>query len=223
MHHKDDFGGIDVILIGDLRQLSAVKATDIYKTVKTRMVGPHLWRTLKFYELTTVMRQANVLFSNILTKIGNGEQLSHEESLLIESRFLKKIDIDRLSPDGVHLFFQNTDVDKYNNFVLQRCEDKVVSTAIDVIIGAKNHEQEANFRVKLHKKSVIDTGGLPYEITFVIGKYYLLTANIDVSDGLSNGSAGQLVHLDFNDEDNTVKRVWLEFCGSKKIGKKKKN
>lgn len=48
-----------------------------------------------------------------------------------------------------------------------------------MITGSKNHEQGANFRVKLHKKSVIDTGGLPHEITSVKGMFYLIT-NIDV-------------------------------------------
>lgn len=47
-----DFGGIDVILIGDLRQAPPVRAT-----------GPYLWRTLKFYQLTEVVRQTNVQFS----------------------------------------------------------------------------------------------------------------------------------------------------------------
>lgn len=93
--------------------------------------------------------------------------------------------------------------------------------SIDVIIGAKSAEQEANFRLKLYKKSVIDTGGLPYHITFVVGKHYVITTNIDVSDGLCNGAVGKLVHLEF-DESNTLIRVWLKFCGSDKVGRKKR-
>lgn len=104
---------------------------------------------------------------------------------------------------------------------MSQCKDKVFSISSDVIIGSKSHAQEANFRIKLHKKSVIDTGGLPYEITFVIGKYYPITNNIDVNDSLCNGSAGKLVHLEF-DENNTLIRVWLEFYGSDKVGRKKR-
>ncbi|KAF0688122.1 ATP-dependent DNA helicase PIF1-like, partial [Aphis craccivora] len=147
--------------------------------------------------------------------------LEKNEFELIESRFFKKTDVAALCPNGVRLFFKNENVAAYNNFVLSQCEDKVVSTSTDVIIGCKNHEQEANFRIKLHKKSVIDTGGLPYEITFVIGKYYLITTNIDVNDGLCNGSAGKLVYLEF-DESYTLIRVWMEFCGSDKVGRKKR-
>lgn len=93
--------------------------------------------------------------------------------------------------------------------------------SVDFIIGAKSNEKEANFRLKLHKKSVIDTGGLPYHITFVVGKHYVITTNIDVTDGLCNGAVGKLVHLEF-DESNTLIRVWLEFCGSDKVVQKKK-
>ena len=40
-----NFGGLDVIFIGDLRQLPPVRATPIYKQIKRRMTGPTLWRS----------------------------------------------------------------------------------------------------------------------------------------------------------------------------------
>ncbi|CAH2104199.1 unnamed protein product [Euphydryas editha] len=48
--YKTNFGGLDVILIGDLRQLPPVRATPIYKQQKQKIVGPILWRGFKFYE-----------------------------------------------------------------------------------------------------------------------------------------------------------------------------
>lgn len=62
---QTNFGGLDVILIGDLRQLPPARATPIYKQIKQRMVGPILWRGLKFYELTQVKRQLNTTFSSL--------------------------------------------------------------------------------------------------------------------------------------------------------------
>ncbi|GFX51828.1 ATP-dependent DNA helicase [Trichonephila clavipes] len=76
---KSNFGGLDIILIGDLRQLPPVRSTPIYKQPKQTLVGPILWRNLKFYELHEVMRQENQQFSSMLTKIGNGEQLDEIE------------------------------------------------------------------------------------------------------------------------------------------------
>lgn len=105
------YGDKDVFLIGDLRQLPAVRATPIYKQTKTSMAGPTIWRGLKFYELSQVMRQTNSAFSQILTKIGNGDILDDQEIGLIESRFFTKEQVDELCPNGVRLFFMNKDVD----------------------------------------------------------------------------------------------------------------
>lgn len=54
--------------------------------------------------------------------------------------------------------------------------------------------------------STIDTGGLPYEITFLTGKYYIITTNIDVTDGLANGAIGKLCHIGV-DENEEISKV----------------
>ncbi|GFU38952.1 uncharacterized protein TNCV_1753631 [Trichonephila clavipes] len=72
---------------------------------------------------------------------------------------------------------------------------------------------------KLHKMSVIDTGGLPYEDTLVLNKSYIITINIDVFYGLANGAVGKLFHIDVSD-DGTVTRVWLKFPESPKTSQR---
>jgi hypothetical protein len=67
--------------------------------------------------------------------------------------------------------------------------------------------------------STIDKGGLPYEIIFVLGKYYMLTTNVDVSNGLANGAVGKLCHTD-HDNDDEVSRVWIIFPNPEKVGRK---
>jgi len=88
--------------------------------------------------------------------------------------------------------------------------------------GCHNAEQEAFVKQKLHKISTIDTGGLPYEIIFVLDKYYMLTTNVDVSDGLANGAVGKLCSIDYDDNGEII-RVWLIFSNSEKIGRKSLN
>lgn len=215
-----NFGGLDVIFIGDLRQLPPVRATPIYKQIKRRMTGPTLWRSLKFFELTEVVRQNNVMFSTALTKVGNGIKLTNEELELIESRFFTKEEARQLCPNSVRLFFTNDEVQKYNNEILNSAEDKVVSVAKDIFIGCRNAEQENFVRQKLHKMSTIDTGGLPYELIFVIDKYYMITTNIDLSDGLANGTVGKLCHVDRN-ENGDITKLWMLF--PKKVGRKLRN
>lgn len=100
---------MDIILIGDLRQLAPVRATPIYKQIRQRIAGPTLWRELKFFELVEVMRQANRAFSEVLTKIGNGIQLEPDELNIIESRFFTKEEATRLCPRGMRLFYSICD------------------------------------------------------------------------------------------------------------------
>ncbi|CAF4942161.1 unnamed protein product [Pieris macdunnoughi] len=213
---KTNFGGLDVILIGDLRQLPPVRATPIYKQQKQKIVGPILWRGFRFFELDQVMRQANQEFSSILTKIGNGQQLNDQELILLESRFVTMQEAEEKCPHGIRLFNTNKDVTKYNNRILSTAPNKTTSIAKDVFVGCTSAEQTAFVRQKLYKMSLIDTGGLPYETVFVPNVFYMITTNIDVSDGLANGAVGKLVHLEFNDEGD-VNVIWLDFPDSPKI------
>lgn len=165
------------------------------------------------------MRQANQEFSSILTKIGNGQLLNDRELILLESRFVTTPEAEVECPHGIRLFNTNEAVTRYNNRILSAAQNKTTSIAKDVFVGCTSAEQTAFVRQKLYKMALIDTGGLPYETVFVPNVFYMITTNIDVSDGLANGAVGKLVHLEFNDEGD-VNVVWLDFPVSKKIGQK---
>ncbi|GFQ73072.1 ATP-dependent DNA helicase [Trichonephila clavata] len=57
------FGGLDVILIGDLRRLLPVKVIPIFKQIKKKMIGETTWRKFKKFELKQEMRQGIVSLS----------------------------------------------------------------------------------------------------------------------------------------------------------------
>ncbi|GFT04278.1 ATP-dependent DNA helicase [Trichonephila clavipes] len=194
------FGVLYIILIGDLRQLPPARSTPIYKQPKQTIVGPILWRNLKFYELNEVMRQANQQFSSILPEIGNGEQLDKMEIILIESRFriVKKAELKCLQ--DMSLFNTNNPVNKYINKILNANADRVTLTAKDVYIGCTSKEQKRFVRQKFHNMSLIDTNGLPYQTIYVNNIYYIITTNIHVTDGLPNGAVGKLIHVETIDE-----------------------
>ncbi|GFV01352.1 ATP-dependent DNA helicase [Trichonephila clavipes] len=218
---QSNFGGLDIILIGGLRQLPPVRSTPIYKQPKQTIVGPISWQNLKFYELNEVMRQANQQFSSILTKIGNGEQLDKMEITLIQSRFCTVEEPEARCPQGIRLFNTNNSVNEYNNKILNAYADRITSTAIGVYIGCTS-KRTRNFcasKKKLHKMSLIDTNRLPYQTVDVKNICYMITTNIDVTDGLANGAVGKLVHVETNYE-GLVKTIWLEFPDLPQIGKK---
>jgi len=67
--HDENFGGLHIVMCGDLRQLPPVNATPVYKCSRDMLGGPVLWQSLYSYRLLQVMRQSNTTFSAILTKI----------------------------------------------------------------------------------------------------------------------------------------------------------
>ncbi|GFT20967.1 transposable element Tcb2 transposase [Trichonephila clavipes] len=216
---QSHFGGLDIILIGDLRQLPPVRSTPIYKQPKQTIVGPILWRNLKCYELNEVMRQANQQFSSIFTKIGNGEQLDKRKITLIDSRFCTGGEAEARYPQGIRLFNTNNSFNEHNNKILNAYVDRITSTAKDVYICCTS-KKTRNFRAsKITKMSLIDTNGLPYQAVYVENIYYMITTNIDVTDGLPNSAVGKLVHVETNYE-GLVKTIWFVFPDLPQIGKK---
>nr|XP_029713647.1 uncharacterized protein LOC115257831 [Aedes albopictus] len=210
--YDDAFGGIDIILVGDFRQLPPVNARFVWKPPANSMNGAVLWQSLEFYPLVRVMRQSDEQFSTVLTKIGNGARLSVEETKLIESRFRTAEWCKENVPNAIRLFHRNLDVDQYNNDVLRDTEGQDC-LAEDTFSGYRSDEQLASARNKLHKMSVVEAGGLPYLLRLTIGMPYMITTNVEVDDGIVNGAIGQLMYVDRNEDDphqQTVK-LWFKF------------
>jgi len=56
-NRQESFAGLDIILIGDLRQFPPVRASTIFLPTETTLINALiLWVSLKFYELKQVMR-----------------------------------------------------------------------------------------------------------------------------------------------------------------------
>lgn len=118
--HVRTFTEMDMIFTGDLRQLPPVMQTPIYKRSKSNFCSEIVWQKLQYYPLVQVMRQANVAFSSVLTKIGDGERLTPDEISMIESRFVEREWVDQEFPDSIRQFFNTADVQKYNHETLNQ-------------------------------------------------------------------------------------------------------
>ncbi|GFW99913.1 ATP-dependent DNA helicase [Trichonephila clavipes] len=104
------------------------------------------------------------MFSRLLTKIGNGLPLDDDEQQLIESRFYSKEDADRLYANGIRLFLKMCLLT--NATVLFWISQSIRSfQSPQTSEGCRNAQQEVHVGQKLLKMSVIDTGGLPLEVT----------------------------------------------------------
>lgn len=157
------------------------------------------------------MGQENAQFSSLLTKVGNGNRLDEQELQLIKSRFCSEAEATECCPSGIRLFNDNQSVDAYNLKILSLSKETTNSLADDELHGCQgDRKKERPARAKLYKLITIDTGGLPYEIIFVLDKPYMITTNVDVADGRANGAVGRLAHVELG-VDNRILRVWLIF------------
>ncbi|XP_077277313.1 uncharacterized protein LOC143905647 [Temnothorax americanus] len=205
----DSFGGMNVIFCGDLRQLPPVNATPIFKPLRNSLNSAALWQSLNFYALTKVMRQSDVVFSTILTKIGNGERLKDDETKLLESRFRTVEWCNEHVPGAIRLYHRNCEVEKYNVEVI---ESTYISECNDIIQGYCSDQELDSAKKKLYKLSVTECGGLPYMLKLCVNKPFMVNSNIDVEDGIVNGAIGEIKYLEYDEEDETkLNRVWLKF------------
>lgn len=211
-NYEDPFGGINIIFCGDLRQLPPVNARPVYKPCMNSMHGAVLWQALQFYPLVKVMRQTDTDFSTILTKIGNGDALTADETKLIEGRFRTPDWCKQNAPSAIRLFHRNIDVERYNYEALEEKEG-LNCTADDAFVGYRNTEQLQSARTKLYKMSVAETSGLPYLLRLAVGMPYIITTNIDVEDGIVNGAIAELKYIEQAEDDpqQNIVKLWVKF------------
>ncbi|XP_026830943.1 ATP-dependent DNA helicase pfh1-like [Ooceraea biroi] len=196
------FGGMNIILCGDFRQLPPVNATPVFKMPRNVFAGVVLWQSLNYFPLLRVVRQFDETFSSILTKIGNGETLTDDENILIEGRFRTVEWCNENLPNAVRLYHRNIDVDAYNRTAIV---DPVRCVTRDRFFGYTTVTEKNECRRKLHKMSVAEYDGLPYMIALATDYPYMITINIDVEDGLVNGAIGVLKYIEtLEDEDCNV-------------------
>ncbi|XP_037558151.1 uncharacterized protein LOC119435325 [Dermacentor silvarum] len=213
-NYNDPFGGLDFIMCGDLRQLPPVRSSEVYKRSKTRnnIFNTHVtWHHLSYFPLVQVVRQSDAIFSAALSKIGDGHALEKEEIDMFQARFVSKQDANSRCPHAVRLFYSNKDAEAYNTHdAVQDVHDIHEANADDSIIGYRTDAECESAKRRLHSLTTAEVGNLPRKLVLCLGKPYMLTLNIDVSDGLVNGAAGHLNHVQF-DEMGHAKRVWLHF------------
>jgi len=209
------FGGMDMILCGDLRQLPPVSSAPVYSGSSYHVERFTVWHSLDYLALEEVVRQNDATFSAILTKIGDGLPLDSTESSLIESRFRTCRWVEEHLEGVVRLFHQNSHVDGFN---IRTMKNGLTSVATDRIIGYSNVDECTSAQLRLNRMSTIDAQGLPNYINLVIDQRYMLTSNVDVNDGLVNGAIGVLRHIEFISDQQQSERVdpmslrlWIEF------------
>lgn len=214
------FGGISVIVVGDLNQLPPVMDSLVFLPPKNNDlnllcgINP-IWEVFKFYELTEIMRQKNEkAFIIALNNLVLGK-MTNDDLNLFKSREVKEIDVPK---DVIRLYYENSSVEEYNNLKITTSVGKELkSEATDMVIGKVSDKIKAKALDCIKKKKITETGGLPTSLRLKTGIKYMITTNIDVEDGLVNGTCGILKKITFTNKSH-VDKLWFSFMPDTTVG-----
>ena len=177
----EDFGGVCVILCGDLMQLRPVQARWIFeeptgKEYKAFHASNPLWEIFEPIELTQNHRQGeDRIYADLLNRMRVGEN-TEEDFRLLETRVTSEV-----PPDSWHFY-------GFNKLVYARNKDELIKLDTPLFtFEARNSHPNMVFESQFGK--VNDTS-FDFQLELKIGARVMLIHNLDAADGLVNGSTG---------------------------------
>ncbi|XP_033746958.1 uncharacterized protein LOC117332184 [Pecten maximus] len=223
---KQDFGNISIIAVGDLYQLSAVGDSWIFNNLSCPGQGlaKNLWKEhFQMFELVEIMRQKeDCRFAEILIRLRQNELTADDKSTLLACQ------IDRNSSSypitAPHLFIENRLVNEFNSNLIQNCSKPKVNVKADtdVLSQTKLLPEVKKRMIENLPDNQVNTGQLRGNLTIAVDMTYDISVNIDVNDGLTNGSTCMVKHIQFKESPIRPAIVWVLF-GDLKIGKSWRN
>ena len=123
-----DFGGISIIVCGDLYQLPPVMGKPVYVNQDNTMkeiLTHQLWKKFVFIELTEIMRQDNKEFAGLLNRVRVGEVLEKDIEIL-NQRNVQNFDKDEYC-HAIHIFAENIPAHSHNANMLESIDGVIIS------------------------------------------------------------------------------------------------
>jgi len=211
------FGGIPFLVVGDFHQIRPVFAKFVFQELNDSpiqaIIGNILWELFQMFELTEVMRQKEDLdFAVALNNMAKG-QMTETDITLIRSR---QITNGLIPPrDAIRLFWTNVECNIYNkDYQTSLTTEECVSDAFDQIQGSGTEAEKKSLLEFAKTFTTQEADGLPLTVTLKIGATYMVSTNVDVPDGLINGSTEILKLIEYGTTGEGQRipiRAYMEF------------
>jgi len=213
------FGGVSIIAFGDLYQLQPVLDGYIFDDFGApagasdcSVLAPNVWTSLfTMYELRQIMRQKDsVAFAQLLNRLREGQH-TDDDIHMLRTRVISH-DSPNYPFCAQHLFRTNALVETHNMHVYQTStSDKYSIKAVDTVVGAVSDSVISRV-LGMIPSDPRKTMKLPSQLDLVIGGWYELTINVDVTDGLANGAGGIVKSVHLTGDNNYASGiVWMQF------------
>ena len=186
-------------------------------------LAPNIWKeNVKFSELTEIMRQrGDRLFAEMLNRFREGNHTAEDLEQIKTRRIEQDI------PDIPHLCCLNATVDAYNKKLYdQAVEDGAQHCSVEANDGAVSDNPVSRKVLAQSLKSDDDKrAGLKKIVHLAVGLHYEICVNLNVEDGLMNGSSCVLKAFGFitdrGRESGIPDFIWVEFH-SPRIGREQR-
>lgn len=213
------FGRMNILLFGDLLQLTPVNGDPPYLDIPAPKISkylscltmPNLWQNLFTYdELTINVRQkSDKIYATILNNVRLGI-LSAKDYEILAKRQLQLNShttetclndlvekISSLPENTVCILSKNAQCETINNAMLSKIDSALITLKAVDDIEAKTNAQKLRALKSLAKfaDESNKTAGLENEVKIKIGVKIMLLRNIEVASGLVNGAIGRIIKI----------------------------
>ena len=222
--NKEAFGGVHIILVGDLFQLRPVGDSWIFLdcSIGYATLAPNLWQEhFKMIELTEIMRQKDdIVFAQLLNRVREGNQ-TQEDVALLSTRSIKATDSKYTEvKHELHLFPCNAAVDDHNEDLFNGMRtEKAEIHCSDTVLGEDEDDVKQRILKQIRGKKTNDAGNLSQVLKVALGLQYDTTHNISIEDGICNGTPCVLKKIHYMHLSTIPSCLWVEFP-ERSIGRK---
>jgi len=155
----------------------------------------------------------DLAFATALNNMSLGAMFE-DDKLLLQSQTFTTSTLPAEASGAVHLFTSNREVDQYNEAALSKMtSESAIVTATDIVSASPNKSATEKALKTVSALPTAQTYGLAKSIFLRVGARYMMTVNVDTSDGLVNGSTGRLKKIDCGvnrSGERQPMRLWLE-------------
>ena len=194
------FGGVSVILFGDPMQLEPVKGRYPWKEPTNNMFKLYnyadpLWEQFKSIILKTNHRQGcDGEYAEVLNR-ARIDELTDADVKLMKTRVVPK-NSDKIPKNSVYIFARNAEVNEMNEKILEEIDEE--EQVFDAIV--RHPHNKAYKPVILNTGCIINTN-LMCQLKIKIGSIIMITYNLNVADGITNGTLGEVMGFQFDDKN----------------------
>nr|DAA01286.1 TPA_exp: replicase/helicase/endonuclease [Danio rerio] len=199
--NQKPFGGMSVLVVGDFQQLPPLGRAKPLCVYEGHI--PDFWKNnFQMITLTQIMRQRDdFAYAELLNRLRvkqKHEKLTDTDKHMLES--VIRSSLEECPSDALHIYATNKEVDNHNTAAIQsRFSDIIIINANDYKKDPRTGEmkrQAAPFKG--------DRGDLIDTLQIAVGARVMLTRNIDVEDGLVNGTFGKVAKVTTHNRDGAT-------------------